>query len=98
MKYTGVTLSELRRDVLAGIGYTLVIFVVALMFVGLAIELGLLPTLEALLAYAPGGQAEMTLLALIAGADAAVVVAHHVVRIVTVIVGAPLVARWVDRS
>ena len=45
------------------------------------------------LAFAPGGQAEMTVLALIAGADLAFVIAHHVLRIITVIIGAPIAAR-----
>ena len=48
--------------------------------------------MDALLAFAPGGQAEMTVLALIVGADVAFVVAHHVLRLVIVILGAPLVA------
>jgi uncharacterized membrane protein AbrB (regulator of aidB expression) len=35
----------------------------------------------------------MAILALVAGADVAFVVAHHLVRIFTVILGAPLVDR-----
>lgn len=49
--------------------------------------------LEAIIALAPGRQAEMVLLAIIAGTDLANVVTHHLVRIVVVIVGAPLAAR-----
>ena len=55
--------------------------------------LGLAPGMEALLAFAPGGQAELTVLALIVGADVAFVVAHHVVRIFFVILGAPIAVR-----
>lgn len=51
------------------------------------------PPLETLLAFAPGGQAEMTVLALIVGADMAFVIAHHVLRIFVVILGAPFAAR-----
>jgi uncharacterized membrane protein AbrB (regulator of aidB expression) len=54
---------------------------------------GLAPALETVLAFAPGGQAELTVLALIVGADMAFVVAHHVLRIFIVILGAPLFAR-----
>ena len=46
-----------------------------------------------LLAFAPGGQAELVVLALIVGADAAFVVAHHVLRMFVVILGAPLAAK-----
>jgi uncharacterized membrane protein AbrB (regulator of aidB expression) len=49
--------------------------------------------METLLAFAPGGQAELTVLALIVGADMAFVVAHHVLRIFSVILGAPIAAR-----
>jgi len=55
--------------------------------------LHLAPPMETLLAFAPGGQAEMTVLALIVGADMAFVIAHHVLRIFVVILGAPIAAR-----
>jgi uncharacterized membrane protein AbrB (regulator of aidB expression) len=54
--------------------------------------------MEALLALAPGGQAELTVLALIVGADVAFVVAHHVLRIFVVILGAPIAARIFDHD
>lgn len=97
VKYSGITWPEIRRDVGAGIGYTLVIFVIAIAFAALAIRLGLVPRVEGLLAFSPGGQAEMAVLAIVAGADVAFVVAHHVVRIVLIIVGAPVVARLMAR-
>jgi uncharacterized membrane protein AbrB (regulator of aidB expression) len=53
--------------------------------------LGLAPPVEAFLAFAPGGQAEMTVLAIVAGAELGFVVVHHLARIVLVILGAPLV-------
>lgn len=92
-KYAGVTGAEVRRVVVAALGFCLVLLILAALFTELAIWLGLAPPLEALLAFAPGGQAEMTVLALIAGADMAFVIAHHILRIVTVIVGAPLLSR-----
>ena len=53
---------------------------------------------EALLAFAPGGQAALTVLALVVGADVAFVVAHHVVRLFIVILGAPLVIKFFQRT
>jgi membrane AbrB-like protein len=41
----------------------------------------------------PGGQAEMAVLALVAGADLGFVVVHHVTRVLLVIAGAPIAAR-----
>lgn len=93
-KYTGITLQEVRRDLVAGIGFCVILIVLTFIFVEFVLFLDLAPGLEALLAFAPGGQAEMTVLALIVGADAAFVVAHHILRIFTVILGAPLASRF----
>ena len=49
--------------------------------------------METVLAFAPGGQAELTVLAVIVGADLSFVIAHHVLRIFIVIMGAPVAAR-----
>ncbi|MEC9196598.1 MAG: AbrB family transcriptional regulator, partial [Pseudomonadota bacterium] len=48
---------------------------------------------EAFLAFAPGGQAEMTVLSIVTGADLGYVVTHHLMRIILVIIGAPVLAR-----
>ena len=92
-KYAGITGEELRRDVAAALGFCGLLLVLTAIFVEFIHLLSLAPPMETLLAFAPGGQAEMTVLALIAGADMAFVIAHHVVRIVAVIVGAPIAAR-----
>ena len=51
-----------------------------------------------MLGFAPGGLSEMTLIALALGIEPAFVAVHHVVRISLLVIGAPLVARWVPRS
>ena len=51
------------------------------------------PPASVVLAYAPGGLAEMSLVALALGADVAYVAVHHIFRIMFVILGAPLVVR-----
>ena len=92
-KYAGVTVTELKRDVAAALGFCVILLVLSAIFVEAIHIAQLAPPMETLLAFAPGGQAEMTVLALIAGADAAFVIAHHVLRIVVVILGAPAAAR-----
>lgn len=94
VKYVGVTLPELRDVVLASLGFCVVLAVLSLIFAEGASLAGLAPHVEALLAFAPGGQAEMAVLAIVAGVDVAFVVTHHLVRIVVVILGAPIVARF----
>jgi membrane AbrB-like protein len=92
-KYEGITMAEVRRDLTAGLGYCVILIVFTVIFAELIYVAGLAPPLETLLAFAPGGQAEMTILTLIVGADMAFVISHHVLRIVIVIIGAPLFAK-----
>ncbi len=92
-KYAGITLTEVRRDLAAGLGFCVILIVLTIVFVELIYGTGLAPGQETLLAFAPGGQAELTVLALIVGADVAFVVAHHMLRIFVVILGAPLAVR-----
>lgn len=93
VKYSGITMAEVRRDLTAGFGFCVILTVLTWIVVEIIYLADLAPPLEALLAFAPGGQAELTILALIVGADVAFVIAHHVLRIFLVILGAPLAAR-----
>lgn len=68
---------------------TLLLLVLCLLFAGgLHLATGL-PLAELILAFAPGGLAEMSLIALALGADAAFVSTHHIVRIIFVVILAP---------
>ncbi len=53
--------------------------------------------LATLLAYAPGGVAEMSLIALAIDADPGFVALHHVVRIGFILVALPIFAAWLQR-
>lgn len=92
--YVGVTMGELKKDVLAGVVFCIILAVLAVAFTEAVVLLGLAPPVEAFLSFAPGGQAEMAVLAIIVGADLPFVVTHHIVRVLVVIAGAPLVARF----
>jgi hypothetical protein len=52
----------------------------------------------ALLAFAPGGVAEMSLIALAIDADPAFVATHHIARIFAIILALPLIAVWLRRE
>jgi membrane AbrB-like protein len=93
VKYVGVTWDELRRFVLASLGFCAMLAGLSVVFAEGVFLGGLAPQVEAILAFAPGGQAEMAVLAIVAGVDVAFVVTHHLVRIVVVITGAPIAAR-----
>lgn len=92
--YTGITTRELRHDITAALGYCVLIAAISAAFCGLIIAVNLAPLVETLLAFSPGGQAEMALLALVVGADVAHVITHHLIRILVVIFGAPLFFRF----
>jgi hypothetical protein len=91
--YVGVTLRELRQIVAAGVAFVLLLAVLAAIFTEIVTLTGLAPPVEGFLAFAPGGQAEMTVLAIVSGADLGFVVVHHLTRIILVITGAPIMAR-----
>lgn len=93
VKYVGITTAEIRKDVLAGLGFCGILIVLTLIFVEFVHVLDLVPPMESILALAPGGQAELVVLALIVGADMTFVVAHHLLRIFIVILGAPVFLR-----
>ena len=90
--YVGVTLQEIRKDVLAGIVFVGILALLATAVTEIVVHLGLANPVEGFLAFAPGGQAEMTVLAIVAGADLGFVVVHHLMRLVLVITGAPIMA------
>ena len=93
VQFSGITWRELGRDVAAGAVFGVILGALAAGFMWLAYRFLGAPGLESWLAFAPGGQAEMAVLAILTGADLGVVVLHHVARIVLVILGAPVVAR-----
>jgi len=95
--FLGVTFRELRRVVVAGVGYVALLALLATGFTALATRLGLARPVETFLAFAPGGQAEMTVLAIVSGADLGFVITHHLTRIILVILGAPIVAGLIRR-
>lgn len=91
--YVGITLKELRQFVASGVAYVFLLGILAFVFAEIVVLSGLAAPLEGFLAFSPGGQAEMTVLAIIAGADLGFVVLHHLTRLTLVITGAPLIAR-----
>ncbi|NRB34034.1 MAG: AbrB family transcriptional regulator [Rhodobacteraceae bacterium] len=93
--YSGITLAEIRRIVLAGVAFVLILAALAALFTEAVVLLGLAGPVDGFLAFAPGGQAEMTVLAIVTGADLGYVVVHHLTRLVLVITCAPLAARLI---
>jgi len=96
--YSGITGAELRRDVGAGLIFSVLLAIISLGFIALVLHLSSASELEIILAFLPGGQAEMAIIALVAGADVALVVAHHLLRILVVVLLGPVFARWLGQD
>lgn len=97
VKYAGITARELKVDVAAGLVFSAAVALVAAAFIYGIGRSGIAPQLEVFLAYLPGGQAEMTVVAIIAGADLSFVVTHHILRIFVVILFAPVINRLLNK-
>jgi len=96
--YKGITVSELKRDILAALGYVLILAGISIATIAIAVELSTLQDADLFLAFWPAGQAELAVLSLAAGGNLGVIVLHHLVRIILVIMGAPIVSRGVLKS
>lgn len=97
-RFAGLKMSEARRIVSLGLGSGLLMVAAAAgAAYGLTDILGH-PADVLALSFAPGGLAEMALIALILGIDTAFVSTLHVMRIAMVVIGAPLVFRLVQRD
>lgn len=96
-RFAGVGLTLIRRTVVLAAGSTVILIAVTLAF-GFALNAATdLPLSALVLAFAPGGLAEMSLIALALSLDAAFVATHHIVRIFLIVVLAPLAFRARER-
>lgn len=95
-RFVGVARMEIIRVIWMSVGSTVILLALTGIF-AVALLGAETPLASTVLAYAPGGLAEMSLVALALGVDVAFVATHHVVRIIYVVIAAPLVYRkWLD--
>jgi membrane AbrB-like protein len=96
-RFDGAPVRLVAKALLLAIVATAVLLVLAAIF-GEAVETTLgIPFSAALLAFSPGGLAEMSLIALSLEVDAAYVSSHHIVRIFMIVLAAPFVFRLLSR-
>lgn len=96
-RFAGAKLSHVGRTMIVATGGTALLVSVTVAFAETVHLATGLPLAALILAFAPGGLAEMSLIALALGADPAFVAMHHIVRIFLVVVLAPLAFRWTKR-
>ena len=88
-RFAGVRLREIGRGAAVSLGGTALMLILAVVFSGALHAATGLGLAGLILAFAPGGLAEMSLIALALGVDVAFVSTHHVVRIVLIVTLAP---------
>ena len=96
-KYSGITAREIRVDIGAGLVYCALLAIISIGFIWGIVQITHRNALDLMLAFLPGGQAEMAVIAIVADADVGFVVAHHLLRIFLVIISAPVIARIIRR-
>ncbi len=97
-RFAGTAVRDIVRIVGISIGSTVILLVLGVLFgVGLEQITGV-PWFVLVLAYAPGGLAEMSLVALALGRDVAFVATHHIFRIGFIVILAPLAFRLMRRT
>jgi membrane AbrB-like protein len=83
-RFVGTPPREIAAVAVASIGSTALLLVIGALFAWLTTLLSPLGFLAVFLSYAPGGLAEISLLALALQIETAIVTAHHIVRIILV--------------
>ncbi|HUF88262.1 MAG TPA: AbrB family transcriptional regulator [Thermohalobaculum sp.] len=97
-RFHGIAPGRLMRFGLVSLGATAILMGVSALFAVAVSALTGQDFLPALLAYAPGGVAEMSLIALAIDADPGFVAIHHMARIVFVLLSVPLMSVWIARA
>lgn len=89
-RFNGVRARQIAGSVVVALGMTALLLIATVGFALLVHQITGIGVRDLILAYSPGGLAEMSLVALALGGDAAFVSTHHIVRIILIVVFAPL--------
>ena len=94
--FRNITFKEMTGPILAGLITTLIAIIPLLIIYYFLINIGYDP-LSILLAFSPGGQSEMNILALSVGADMSFISPHHMFRVFLVIVFAGILHKIIKK-
>ena len=95
--FRNITIKEMSGPILAGIVTTLIAFLPLMIIYYILTSIGYEP-LSIFLAFSPGGQSEMNILALSVGADMSFVSPHHMFRVFLVIIFAGILHKFLKRK
>ena len=94
--FKNITLKEITGPVFAGFITTLIAIIPLILVYYILMQFGYDP-LSVLLAFSPGGQSEMNLLALSIGADMSFISPHHMFRVFLVIIFASIILKFIKK-
>lgn len=96
-RFAGILPREILRILVLSLGSTILLLTITFAFAAGVSRLSSYSEVTLLLAYSPGGLAEMSLVALSLGIEVAFVAAHHIIRVFLVMIGAAPVFALVRR-
>lgn len=96
-RFLGLPVRKVLRAIALSFGATAIMLTVALASAILFHRAFGQTTEQVLLAYAPGGLTEMSLVALSMGSDVAYIATHHMVRVIALLAVAPSLLGWIAR-
>ncbi|MDX1434843.1 MAG: AbrB family transcriptional regulator [Gammaproteobacteria bacterium] len=96
-RFSGVAITRVLRTIGASVGSTTLMLGATVAFAVALWQMTGIDFRAIVLAFAPGGLAEMTLIALALGIETAFIATHHVIRIAMIVIAAPLVFRATRR-
>lgn len=95
--FRNITVKEMSGPILAGFVTTVIAFIPLIIIYYLLTFIGYDP-LSILLAFSPGGQSEMNILALSVGADMSFISPHHMFRVFLVIIFAGVLHKFLKKN
>lgn len=90
-RFSGVPLERVLKTIAASVGATAVMLATTVLFALILSRITAFSVAPIVLAFSPGGLAEMSLIALSLAIETAFVATHHVARIGMIVIAAPLV-------
>ena len=91
--FRGIKLKTIIKTLVGTFGHFMIIAFISTIFVFIAYYFFHFPIVSILLAFSPGGQTEMNLIALLVGANVPYITIHHIMRLFIVMNLAPIIAK-----
>ena len=91
--FKGVDFKTIIKTLIATFGHFVILVIISVVFISLAYYLFDFPIISTLLAFSPGGQAEINLIAILVSASVPYITLHHIVRLFIVMNIAPIFAK-----